>query len=165
MQGSAAGSRFYNLFLQINHYLVISWLHVIIPAQAIEHGLPLLKNFKPKDYNAGTQNWALLQDKNGLIYAGNNVGVLEFDGVHWRVLATTNQSVVRSLALGADNRIYVGAKGDLGYIDKSAATGPVFVSWANRIPAAYRNFQDIRQTFATDDGVLFIARSLHILNQ
>lgn len=158
MQGSAAGSRFYNLFFK----LITLWLFlgcICVPAQAIEHGLPLLKNFKPKDYNAGTQNWALLQDKNGLIYAGNNVGVLEFDGVHWRVLATTNQSVVRSLALGADNRIYVGAKGDLGYIDKSAATGPVFVSWANRIPAAYRNFQDIRQTFATDDGVLFIARS------
>lgn len=160
MQGSAAGIRLFSLLIKSACLcLLISIFSLLPSAQAVEHGLPLLKNFKPKDYNAGTQNWALLQDKNGLIYAGNNVGVLEFDGVHWRVFATTNQSVVRSLALGDDNRIYVGAKGDLGFIDKSPATGPVFVSWAERIPAAYRNFQDIRQTFVTEDGVLFIARA------
>ena len=132
---------------------------------SMEAGLPLLKNFKPKDYNAGTQNWALLQDSDGLIYAGNNVGVLEYDGVHWRTIATTNQSVVRSLALGNDGRIYVGAKGDLGYINKARPQGAQFVSWRDRIPAAYRNFQDIRQTFVTEQGVLFVARSyLFLIN-
>lgn len=160
MQGSAAGVWLFQWCIKSACLCLLFCCSLFsISATAVEHGLPLLKNFKPKDYNAGTQNWALLQDKNGLIYAGNNVGVLEFDGVHWRVFATTNQSVVRSLALGNDNRIYVGAKGDLGFIDKSPATGPVFVSWADRIPAAYRNFQDIRQTFVTEDGVLFIARA------
>jgi len=160
VQGSAAGFWLFSLLFKSACLCLFCWFSLLSPsALAVEHGLPLLKNFKPKDYNAGTQNWALLQDKNGLIYAGNNVGVLEFDGVHWRVFATTNQSVVRSLALGNDNRIYVGAKGDLGFIDKTPASGPVFVSWADRIPAAYRNFQDIRQTFVTDEGVLFIARA------
>ena len=136
-----------------------------LPLFSMEAGLPLLKNFKPKDYNAGTQNWALLQDSDGLIYAGNNVGVLEFDGVHWRVIATTNQSVVRSLALGKDGRIYVGAKGELGYINKSLPQDSQFVSWLDRIPAAYRNFQDIRQTFVTEQGILFVARSyLFLIN-
>ncbi|MDZ7869930.1 MAG: hypothetical protein U5L02_12190 [Rheinheimera sp.] len=93
------------------------------------------------------------------------MGALEFDGVHWRVIATTNQSVVRSLALGNDGRIYVGAKGDLGYINKARPQGAQFVSWRDRIPAAYRNFQDIRQTFVTEQGVLFVARSyLFLIN-
>ncbi len=138
---------------------------LVCSAVAMEAGLPLLKNFKPKDYNAGTQNWALLQDNDGLIYAGNNVGVLQYDGVHWRMIATTNQSVVRSLAQGLDGRIYVGAKGDLGYISKNQPPGPQFVSWRERIPPAYRNFQDIRQTFVTEQGVLFVARSyLFLIN-
>jgi len=132
---------------------------------AVESGLPLLKNFKPKDYAGGTQNWALVQDKDGLMYVGNNVGVLQYDGVHWQTIPVANQSVVRSLALGNDGRVYVGAKGDLGYIDKHAAGGPAFVSWRERIPAAYRNFQDIRQTFVTEQGVLFVARSyLFLIN-
>jgi signal transduction histidine kinase/CheY-like chemotaxis protein len=156
---------FASVFLSFTRLLTACLLLLSTLAPAMEAGLPLLKNFKPKDYNAGTQNWALLQDSDGLIYAGNNVGVLEFDGVHWRTLATTNQSVVRSLALGTDGRIYVGAKGDLGYINKSQPQGAQFVSWRERIPAAYRNFQDIRQTFVTDQGVLFVARSyLFLIN-
>ncbi len=166
MQGTAALFYTYLRAVKLAFFCFLSLIFWFSPNSfAVEHGLPLLKNFKPKDYNGGTQNWALLQDKDGLIYVGNNVGVLEFDGVHWRTFATTNQSVVRSLALGADNRIYVGAKGDLGYIDKTAPKGPVFVSWLNRIPAAYRNFQDIRQTFVTEHGVLFVARSyIFLLN-
>lgn len=159
MQGSAP------VFISILRAAVTSLLLCCFSLMSMEAGLPLLKNFKPKDYNAGTQNWALLQDSDGLIYAGNNVGVLEYDGVHWRTIATTNQSVVRSLALGNDGRIYVGAKGDLGYIDKGRSQGAQFVSWRDRIPAAYRNFQDIRQTFVTEQGVLFIARSyLFLIN-
>ena len=156
---------FASVFIRMTRLLTAGLLLFSYTALAIEAGLPLLKNFKPKDYNAGTQNWALLQANDGLIYAGNNVGVLEFDGVHWRTLATTNQSVVRSLALGNDGRIYVGAKGDLGYINKTEPQGAQYVSWRERIPAAYRNFQDIRQTFITDQGVLFVARSyLFLIN-
>lgn len=146
---------------------ILLWVAVIAwyPLHAVESGLPLLKNFKPKDYGGGTQNWAMLQDKDGLIYVGNNVGVLQYDGLHWRTIPVANQSVVRSLAQGNDGRIYVGAKGDLGYIDKYAKDGPQFVSWRERIPAAYRNFQDIRQTFVTEQGVLFVARSyLFLIN-
>jgi signal transduction histidine kinase/CheY-like chemotaxis protein/ligand-binding sensor domain-containing protein len=159
VQGSA------QVFYRFIQAAVVTLLLCSYPLWSMEAGLPLLKNFKPKDYNAGTQNWAMLQDSDGLIYAGNNVGVLEFDGVHWRVIATTNQSVVRSLALGHDGRIYVGAKGDLGYINKARPQGAQFVSWRDRIPAAYRNFQDIRQTFVTEQGVLFVARSyLFLIN-
>ena len=99
---------FASVFFNFLRRLTVCLLILSSGASAIEAGLPLLKNFKPKDYNAGTQNWALLQANDGLIYAGNNVGVLEYDGVNWRTLATTNQSVVRSLAMGSDGRIYGG---------------------------------------------------------
>ncbi|SEI13276.1 Signal transduction histidine kinase [Rheinheimera pacifica] len=124
-----------------------------------QSGTPLLSNFKPKDYNGGTQNWALVQDQRGLIYVGNNVGVLEYDGAHWRMIPTRNKAVVRSLALAKDGRIYVGSKGELGYLDTSHASGSRYVSLLDRIAPEQRNFQDVRQTFATDDGVYFISRN------
>ena len=37
------------------------------------------------DYNAGIQNWAIAQDERGVMYFGNNSGLLEFDGSAWRL--------------------------------------------------------------------------------
>lgn len=145
-------SVFWPLWLLLCYILCATSLH------AAEAGLPLLKTFKAKDYNAGTQNWAVLQDEQGMLYVGNNMGVLEFDGVHWRSLVTPNQSLVRSLALGKDGLVYVGARSEVGYLHRDEL-GLQFVSIREKIPPAYRNFQDIRQTFTTNDGVLFVSRS------
>ncbi len=159
MQGSALGV-LPPPFLRFYRHLIL-WFVLLgtsqIMAIASENGLPLLKNYKPNEYNAGTQNWAIVQDQRGILYVGNNVGVLEFDGVKWQTIQTSNQSVVRSLAVGSDSRVFVGAKGDLGYIDTSASHR--FVSWKERIPQQYRNFSDIRQTFVTKEGVMFVSRS------
>lgn len=123
-----------------------------------QHGTPLLSNFKPKDYNGGTQNWAILQDPRGLLYVGNNVGILEYDGASWRMIPTRNKAVVRSLALAPDGRIYVGSKGEIGYLDTTDPAGSRYISLLERIPADYRNFQDVRQTFASAEGAYFISR-------
>lgn len=160
MQGSAPGV----LPSPFNRYFrkLWQWLLLLATVQctvfASENGLPLLKNYKPNEYNAGTQNWAIVQDQRGILYVGNNVGVLEFDGVHWQTIQTANQSVVRSLAVGTDGRIFVGAKGDLGYIDPAMPAGSKFTSWTDRIPEPYRDFSDIRQTFVVDEGVIFVSR-------
>lgn len=62
------------------------------------------QNYTPKDYDADAQNWAILQDRRGIMYFGNSDGVLEYDGVSWRLIETRNKSVVRSLALDEQNR-------------------------------------------------------------
>ncbi|WNO61943.1 ATP-binding protein [Rheinheimera sp. MMS21-TC3] len=118
---------------------------------------PLLSNFKPKDYNGGTQNWAIIQDQHGLLYVGNNVGLMQYDGSQWRMIATRNKSVVRSLALAEDGNIYVGSKGDIGYLDQNANSR--YISLIDRIPSEYQNFQDVRQTFAAKEGIYFISRN------
>lgn len=148
-------------------FLVCSVL--LLPPSLIassEIGLPLLQNIKPRDYAAGTQNWAVLQDTQGILYVGNNAGILEFDGVNWRVIQTANKSVVRSLSLAADGKIYVGAKGEIGYLEHQPVGPKVYRSLNELIPAHARNFQDVRQTFATPHGVFFISRDfVFLLNE
>ncbi|HSG53610.1 MAG TPA: hybrid sensor histidine kinase/response regulator, partial [Rheinheimera sp.] len=142
------------------YLLILLAIYCGAPCLALEqYGTPLLSNYKPKDYNGGTQNWAVIQDKRGLLYVGNNVGVMEFDGANWRMIPTRNKAVVRSLALSPDGFIYVGSKGELGYLDTSHPDGTQYVSLLERIPSDYRNFQDVRQTFATAQGVYFITRN------
>lgn len=152
---------------QIMQVLCCVFLCAISSLQAAEEssGTPLLSNFKPKDYNGGTQNWAVLQDQRGLLYVGNNVGVLEYDGASWRMIPTRNKAVVRSLALATDGRIYVGSKGELGYLDTSAANGSRYISLLHLIPQHQRNFQDVRQTFTSAEGVYFVSRDYIFLLQ
>lgn len=45
--------------------------------------MPIVTNYTAKDYQAGLQNWALAQGKNGEMYIGNNTGLLCFDGYTW----------------------------------------------------------------------------------
>jgi diguanylate cyclase (GGDEF)-like protein len=123
---------------------------------AAEAGVPLLHNFSPLDYGAAPQNWAVTQDQRGVIYVGNSDdGVLEFDGARWRRIPVPNQSTVRSLAVDAHGRVYVGCVGEFGYLESDAYGRMHYVSLLDRIAPAYRNFADVWRVFATDDGVYF----------
>ncbi len=76
-----------------------------------------IENFSPKDYKSHPQNWAIAQDQNGLMYFGNNLGILVYDGVGWQLVKTKNESTVRSLDVSPDGKVFAGASGDFGYLD------------------------------------------------
>ena len=112
-------------------------------AGAEEAGRPFITNYSPADYGAGVQNWAIVQDDRGVMYFGNNSGVLEYDGATWRLIEVPNRTVVRSLVKGADGRIYVGAVGDLGYLAPDSLGQMQFVSLRDEIPEDFRDFADV----------------------
>ena len=77
---------------------------------AISHAstfMPIVTNYTAKDYQAGLQNWALAQGKNGEMYIGNNTGLLCFDGYTWSKYQMPGNQLVRSILIDGD-RIYVG---------------------------------------------------------
>jgi len=126
------------------------------PAPSIEAGLPFIRNFDPRSYGAAAQNWSLAQDRQGVIYVGNVDGaVLAFDGARWQRIPVPNRAAVRSLALGADGRIYVGTVGDLGYLEPDATGQLRFVSLLDKIPSSERDFADVWSIHPTADGVFF----------
>jgi len=97
--------------------------HVLHP----EVGRSLLNHFTPANYEAAPQNWALIEDNRGVIYVGNESGVLEYDGITWRQISLTNRAAVRSLARDASGRIWVGGLGELGYLTSDSLGRTVFV--------------------------------------
>jgi len=115
----------------------------------------LIRNYPPDVYDGGAQNWALLQDQRGVIYVGSTSSLLEYDGVTWRKIFTPTRTTIRSLAADASGRIYVGAVGDLGYLETDASGDSTFVSMVDKLPADVRVFEDVWRTFATPDGVFF----------
>lgn len=120
-----------------------------------ETGRPLIRNFPPAEYGGGGQNWAVVQDRRGILYVGSGNGILEYDGASWRRIELPNRSTVRGLAQGPDGRIYVGGVSDFGSLEPDATGAMRFVSLMDRIPAEARTFGDVWRVHVLADGVYF----------
>ena len=125
-------------------------------AEDTETGLPFFfEHFTRQDYRQHHQNWAVVQDPRGVLYVANYEGVLEYDGVSWRLIETAAKTVVRSLAVDAVGQIYVGAVGDFGVLQPDSTGTLVFVSLRSEIDPAHQDFKDVWSTHATSEGVFF----------
>jgi len=118
-----------------------------------ELGLPLIKSFSMEEYEAHGQNWAITQDKNGVMYFGNTMGVLEYDGNSWRLHPFT--SIVRSIEADDAGCIFIGAQGDFGYLKPDSTGTNQYFSLIGRLSETDREFTNVWKTYATTDGVYF----------
>jgi DNA-binding CsgD family transcriptional regulator len=119
---------------------------ICFPFQAIGQntiGLPDIINYTRPVYKAGLQNWDIKQDKNGIIYFANNEGLLSFDGRYWNNYPLPNKTIVRSVEIGPDNRIYTGGQDEIGYFAPRANGQLQYNSLINQIPAKDRSFGDV----------------------
>ncbi len=123
---------------------------------ASELGRPFIRNYAPKEFGAAPSNWAIVQDHRGVMYFGNAEGILEYDGVSWRRIATPNRTVVRSLAVDENDRVYVGEVGTFGYLAPDSVGGMRFVSLLEQVPPEERKFADVLNTCVASQGVYFI---------
>jgi len=78
---------------------------------------PVVTNFSKNDYHASNQNWAVGQSDDGIMYFGNNQGLLQYDGSSWELHRMPQNKIVRSI-LVRGNRIYVGSFEEFGYFEK-----------------------------------------------
>ncbi|MGK2864823.1 MAG: hypothetical protein ACSLE0_23025, partial [Chitinophagaceae bacterium] len=106
-------------------------------------GIPNIINYNREIYNAGTQNRGIVQDKNGIIYFANSEGLLSFDGVYWKTYPLPNKTVVRSVTIGVDNKIYVGGQNDFGYFSPAANGLLTFTSLKPLLSSKNSSFTDI----------------------
>lgn len=81
---------------------------------------PLVTQFTKGDYGAANQNWAVGQGPDGIIYIGNNNGLLSYDGVRWELTPMPRGKIVRSLWVDPAGRIYIGSFQEFGYFDRDA---------------------------------------------
>jgi len=121
-------------------------------------GLPYVINYTRKDYMGSSQMWAITQDKRGIMYFGNAEGIITYDGEFWRTLYTTNQSTVRSLDIDKNDRIYIGAKEEFGYIEIDYLGRQQYISLLKYVEDPNKlDFRDIWNTYCTKYGVFFFS--------
>src|SRR5437762_3538024 len=105
---------------------------------------------------AGTQNFAVAQDERGVTYVGNLGGVLEYDGVRWRLIALPHRATPFALVPIGERRIAIGSDGEFGYIGPDAKGTMRFVSLASLMPPEARSGSQIDRIARANDGVVFL---------
>jgi signal transduction histidine kinase len=153
--------------MRITPERLLPFLLLLLPVQAAgqdapysEAGLPYFsEHFSPEEYHAFFQNWAVVQDNRGFIYVGNSNGVLEYDGVSWRLISNPANATGRSLAVDETGIVYVGIVGDFGYLQPDPAGTLRYVSLLDHVSLEARGqFSDVWSVHASDEGIYFQTR-------
>lgn len=133
-----------------------SALFLEVGAQQVSsfQGLPFVTNHTALDYGAGIQNFEIVQDDLGRIYVANNLGLLEYDGKNW-LRYGLNNTKVRTAFFGMQDRIYVGSQGDFGFLEPNALGQLSYVSLADSLPLAQRDFDETWKIFGVGNRVYF----------
>ncbi len=94
---------------------------------------PIVRSYSVSDYNAGIQNWSIAQDERGIMYIGNNKGLLEFDGNSWKLHELPTKNIVRAVYIGEDGKIFVGSFEEFGYFERSPLDSLVYHSLKSEV--------------------------------
>lgn len=98
----------------ISLYILLFLIPLI--SQSQEGGFPIIRNYTTSEYNNEPQVFAAIQDKSGVLYFSAADGIMEYDGVRWRNISTGKDLRIYDFAICSDNKIYVAANGDFGYL-------------------------------------------------
>lgn len=146
-----------NTVLNILFFLGLLSTSFTVEAQNTSGLLPAVVNYSKFDYRGGGQNWDIGQDKQGVMYFANNKGLLTFDGNHWKLYPLPNNTVIWSLAVSDDGKIYVGGQDEIGYFSPNTNGILTFTSLKQYISEQNKNFADIWHIAVLGRSVFFQA--------
>ena len=137
-------------------YSIIILLLSLLPSLSrAETFQPVLSNYTSLQYHAGLQNWSVAQDANGLIYIGNNSGVLSFDGYNWNLTTLPGNIIARSL-FSDGSRLYVGGYEEFGYLERDKFGNFSYTSLWGKVKGYKPHNDEIWNIVKTRDGkILF----------
>jgi len=130
----------------------------IINSQIKKIGVPFIANYNPKAYKAASENWDVLQDSKGMMFFANHFGIMQFDGVRWAIVTQPeNRSMVRSMTIDKNDKMYIGAQGDFGFVIQFPNGQYKYTSLVKLLPKSARNFGDVLHTVIRNNEVFFFS--------
>lgn len=136
-------------------YLLFSLFALLAYAQEQQLALPKVVNYTSDIYKGGFQNWDIAEDKQGVIYVGNNEGLLTYNGSSWHRYPLPNRTLVRSLGIASDDKVYIGAQDEIGYFYPDERGVLLYHSLKSLIPSTERSFGDVWNLVIQSRGVFF----------
>ncbi|MEH6536809.1 MAG: triple tyrosine motif-containing protein [Psychroserpens sp.] len=120
--------------------------------------IPLKSHFDSEDYKGSIQNWSFDQDENGILYAANNEGLLEFDGNKWNKYRVPLATKIRVVKVDSKNRVFIGGQNQIGYFNNTT-NGFEFTSLVDNLEASSRSISEIWKIIEVDESIFFNTES------
>lgn len=116
---------------------------------------PIVRSYSVSNYNAGIQNWSVAQDERGIMYIGNNKGLLEFDGNRWKLHELPTKNIVRTVYIGEDGKIFVGSFEEFGYFEHDSLGSLVYHSLKDEVKDFRFQNDEIWSIVPVQDEIVF----------
>lgn len=104
--------------MDIRKFFIITCVSLFTCTTITAHLKPYVTNLSRDKYHAANKNWSIGQDEKGIMYFGNDIGLLESDGMEWKLFQTPDANLVRAIAVANHQTIYSGGAEDLGRWDR-----------------------------------------------
>lgn len=116
---------------------------------------PIVRSYSVSNYNAGIQNWSIAQDERGIMYIGNNKGLLEFDGSRWELHELPTKNIVRAVYIGEGGKIFVGSFEEFGYFERDSLDCLVYHSLKDEVKDFRFQNDEIWSIVLVQDEIVF----------
>lgn len=123
---------------------------------------PMATNYTSRQFKANNQNWDCDQDSEGVMYFGNNDGLLIFDGSRWECYPVPGHYIVRSVFVDSD-KVYAGSYQQFGYFLRDEFGKMRYTSISDSINQSFFKDDEIWRIKRCNDYIIFQSfRSLFV---
>ncbi|WP_372640980.1 triple tyrosine motif-containing protein [Ancylomarina sp.] len=142
-------------FRTICFFYILIWFVSISNLFASEEGSLIVRNFYPNVYDGGSKIYSVVTSSNGLMYAGDKNGIIEFDGENWVKIVTGFP--MHSLALDVNNVVFAAGREGIGFLERDSINRLKFHS-LNHLVTGYINSNMFvnAEVFRIGDEILFV---------
>ncbi|NDV94029.1 hypothetical protein D0T84_03735 [Dysgonomonas sp. 521] len=135
-------------------YILLSFF-TFLPLISVFPNKPHVINLSTDRYKADNKNWSIGEDEKGVMYFGNDIGLLEFDGIEWRLNRMPNSLIARSIAVLSHNTVFTGSYEEFGRWDRDVAGKLVYTSLSDQLDKALFKNDDFWKIWIAEDCVYF----------
>jgi hypothetical protein len=133
----------------------LSLFLLFVPVISVHAYKPHIINLTKGMYQADNKNWSVGQDEKGVMYFGNDIGLLEFDGIEWKLNKIPNSLIARSIAVQSYKTVFTGSYEEFGRWDRDISGKLVYTSLSDQLDKALFKNDDFWKIWIADDRVYF----------
>ncbi|WP_281612902.1 triple tyrosine motif-containing protein [Flammeovirga sp. SubArs3] len=118
---------------------------------------------KLEEWQLANQTYSITQNANDIMYFGNSFGVVEYNGGQLQLIKMPNNTIVQSVYCDAQQRVWVGAIDELGYLENDKDGNLIYQSIKSKLPETIkRSLGVILKIYELPQGIAFISTE-HLL--
>lgn len=122
---------------------------------ALSQEMPEIINLKPLGSSGKNQVWSIAQGNEEMMYFACSNGLALYDGVNYHWLQLPENQIIRTVTIGKNNEVFVGAYGEFGYWKRDDKFSFQYHSLSNSIPLDKVKKEEIWHILCVEGAVFF----------